>query len=94
MPRAIRKLRKWTAGLLDLPQDLAMDLPRITVIGGLSATIENHRGVIQFTPTLLRLAMDQGEVEVAGEGLVIRTIGPEEVLVEGRIKHVALQTKK
>ncbi len=93
MPRVSRKLRKWTAALLDLPQDVALDLPRVTMIGGLQVAVENHRGVIHFSPTLLRLAMEQGEMEVAGEELVIRTIGPEEVLVEGRIKSVALRPK-
>jgi sporulation protein YqfC len=93
MPRASRKIRKWTAALLDLPQDIVLDLPRVTLIGGNQVTIENHRGVIQFSPTLLRLAMEQGELEVAGEGLMIRTIGPEEVFVEGRIMRVELKPK-
>lgn len=93
MPRVSRKLRKWTAAMLDLPQDVALDLPRVTMIGGIQLTVENHRGVIHFSPQSLRLAMERGEMEVSGEQLVIRSIGAEEVFVEGRILGVTLHPK-
>jgi len=93
MMRVSRKLRKWTATILDLPQDVVLDLPRVTMIGGLQLTVENHRGVLHFSPASLRLGMDGGELEVTGEELVIRNIGAEEVFVEGRILGVQLIPK-
>jgi sporulation protein YqfC len=90
MPRVSRKLRKWTAAILDLPQDVALDLPRVTLIGGIQLTVENHRGVKHFSSQSLRLAMERGELEVSGENLVIRSIGAEEVFVEGHILGVML----
>lgn len=93
MTHVIRKLRKWTASILDLPQDVALDLPRITMLGGLQLTVENHRGVLHFSPQSLRLAMDRGEMEVTGEDLIIRNIGAEEVFVEGTILGVRMHPK-
>ncbi|KIL34611.1 sporulation protein YqfC [Cohnella kolymensis] len=93
MMRVSRKLRKWTATILDLPQDVVLDLPRVTMIGGLQLTVENHRGVVHFSPDSLRLAMDGGEMEVTGRDLVIRNIGAEEVFVEGQILGVQLHPK-
>ncbi|BBI34731.1 sporulation protein YqfC [Cohnella abietis] len=94
MMRVSRKLRKWTATILDLPQDVVLDLPRITMIGGLQLTVENHRGVLYFSPESLRLAMDNGEMEVTGQDLIIRNIGSEEVFVEGKILGVQLHPKQ
>jgi sporulation protein YqfC len=94
MMRVSRKLRKWTATILDLPQDVVLDLPRVTMIGGLQLTVENHRGVLHFSPQSLRLAMDNGEIEVTGQDLIIRNIGAEEVFVEGKIMGVQLHAKK
>jgi sporulation protein YqfC len=94
MPRVSRKLRKWTAAILDLPQDVVLDLPRITMIGGLQLTVENHRGVLHFSPDSLRLAMERGEMEITGRDLVIRNIGAEEVFVEGQILGVQLRPKE
>lgn len=93
MMRVSRKLRKWTATILDLPQDVVLDLPRVTMIGGIQLTVENHRGVLHFSPDSLRLAMDSGEIEVTGRDLVIRNIGAEEVFVEGQILGVQLNPK-
>jgi len=94
MPQVSRKLRKWTAAVLDLPQDVVQDLPRVTLIGGIQLTVENHRGVLHFSPDKLRLAMEQGELEVTGADLVIRTIGTEDVFVEGRIAGVTLHPRR
>lgn len=91
MGRINRKLRKMAADLLDLPQDVVFDLPRVTMIGDRQLYIENHRGVLHFSSDKLRLALSKGELEVIGDGLVIRTIWTEEVFVEGLIKHISVR---
>lgn len=90
MRRLGKKLRKWTADVLDLPQDVVFDLPRMTMIGDRQLYIENHRGVLHFSPELLRLALPSGELEVTGQQLVIRGIWTEEVFIEGIIKQVQI----
>ncbi|MBD3917957.1 sporulation protein YqfC [Paenibacillus sp. PR3] len=91
MRRMNRRLQKWTANLLELPQDVVYDLPRVTMIGDRQLYIENHRGVLHFSSDRLRLALSKGELEVTGEDLVIRTIWTEEVFVEGVIKHIEVR---
>ncbi len=90
MRRMGRRLRKWTADVLDLPQDVVFDLPRITMIGDRQLYIENHRGVLHFAPEKLRLALPTGVLEVLGEQLVIRGIWTEEVFIEGVITQVSI----
>lgn len=85
-----RKIRKMTAELLDMPQDVVYDLPRLTMIGDRQLYIENHRGVVRFSSEVLRLALSKGQLEVRGSGLVIRTIWSEEVFIEGMISGIEL----
>ncbi|WP_168119472.1 sporulation protein YqfC [Paenibacillus sp. HB172176] len=85
-----RKFRKMTADLLDLPQDVVYDLPRLTMIGDRQLYIENHRGVKHFSSDKLRLALSKGELEVTGSSLVIRTIWTEEVFIEGVIANIEI----
>lgn len=80
-----RQLRKLAARVLDLPADVTMEMPRITMIGQIHMYIENHRGVLQFTDKELRLLLTKGQLLIRGEKLVIRIILPEEVLIEGKI---------
>ncbi|WP_281888220.1 sporulation protein YqfC [Paenibacillus sp. YYML68] len=83
-----RKINQFTAKLLDLPQDVAMDLPRITMIGNMQLYIENHRGVLHFSSDSLKLALSKGKLEVSGSNLVIREIMPDEVMIEGMIRDI------
>ncbi|MED4602656.1 sporulation protein YqfC [Paenibacillus validus] len=82
------KINQFTAKLLDLPQDVAMDLPRITMIGNMQLYIENHRGVLHFSSDSLKLALAKGKLEVDGSDLVIRAILPDEVMIEGKIRDI------
>lgn len=85
MRRIRKKLDQWTARILDIPQDITMDLPRLTMIGNMQLYIENHRGVLHFSDDFLKMALSRGTLEVRGTGLSIRTIMMEEVMVEGTI---------
>lgn len=83
-----RRFNQWTAKLLDLPQDVVMDLPRMTMVGNVQLYIENHRGVLAFSGDELKLALSKGRLEVYGSNLVIRAILTEEVFIEGIIQDI------
>lgn len=88
MLRFSRKIRKLAGTLLDLPQDVIFDLPRITLIGNMQLYIENHRGVLHFSSELLRLRLSKGTLEIIGKNLVIRAILTEEVFIEGIVDEI------
>jgi len=83
-----QQLRNWMTKRMDLPQDVMMDLPRITMIGQIHIYIENHRGLLAFTDKELRLLLKQGQLLIKGKSFVIKTILPEEILLEGKIDQV------
>lgn len=88
MSRFSRKLQKFTQEMLDLPQDLLFDLPRLTLIGNKELHIENHRGVRHFSSERLVLSLTQGALEIKGTGLFIQAIQSSEVTIEGEIHHI------
>ncbi|MCY9658428.1 sporulation protein YqfC [Paenibacillus chondroitinus] len=88
MRRLSRKWNQFTAKILDLPQDVVQDLPRITMIGNVQLYVENHRGVLHFSSESLKLELTKGTLEVFGKNLVIRAILSEEVFIEGLIDDV------
>jgi sporulation protein YqfC len=88
MRRLTRKWNQFTAKMLDLPQDVVQDLPRITLIGNVQLYVENHKGVLHFSSESLMLELTKGKLEVVGKQLVIRAIFTEEVFIEGVIDAV------
>lgn len=88
MKKMKSRMKNWIAHHMQLPADVLMDLPRITMIGQLHIYIENHQGVLRFSSQELRLLLKQGQLLIKGDGFVLKTILPEELLLEGRIDEV------
>ncbi|AMX82853.1 sporulation protein YqfC [Geobacillus subterraneus] len=83
-----QQMKRWMAEKLELPADIMMDLPRITMVGQIHIYIENHRGLLTFSDKELRLLLRNGQLLVRGEQFIIKTILPEEILLEGKISQV------
>ena len=86
----MRKNTQWQrlAGVLEIPQDIVMDLPRITMLGNQQLLVENHKGIIEYTPSLVRIKLNQGELIVAGKNLMLGNLQIEQILVEGIVGEV------
>lgn len=85
-----KKKMEFLADYLELPKDLMLDLPRITLLGNLQLIIENHRGIIEYTKERIRISTSLGELLIDGEGLILRNIFPDEIAVDGKITSLKL----
>jgi sporulation protein YqfC len=81
-------ISKAVAELLEIPGDLVLDMPRLTVVGRNELYLENHKGIIEYSPTRLRINLSRGFLEVIGENLVIQALMPEEMKVWGDIDSI------
>lgn len=82
------KLNQAIAELLEIPRDLVMDVPRLTVIGREELYLENHKGIIEYDADRIRVNLARGFIEVHGNGLEIKAILPEELNISGHIKSI------
>jgi sporulation protein YqfC len=81
-------VKKGIADLLELPRDIVLDLPKITLVGNLQLYIENHKGIIEYSSGIVRINTKAGILAVTGAGLTIRTIVVEEIIIVGQIDRV------
>lgn len=94
--RGVRPLGRWRrflqsmAGSLEMPRDVVLDVPRVTLIGTFQVHVENHKGVLEYTPTRVRIATRGGAFVITGRRLRIGSIFKDEVVVEGRIACIEL----
>ncbi|CEP68230.1 Sporulation protein YqfC [Moorella glycerini] len=85
MDRA-RRLEKAITDYLELPADAVLDLPRLTLVGNSRLVVENHRGISEYQPDLVRLKLSTGELEIKGTGMLLREIKPDAIALEGTIQ--------
>jgi sporulation protein YqfC len=73
------------ADFLEIPRDLVLDLPKITVVGMTELYLENHRGIIEYTGERIRINLSRGFLEIEGQNLEIKALLPDEMKISGTI---------
>jgi sporulation protein YqfC len=74
--------------ILELPREVILDLPKITMVGLGNIVIENYKGIIEYENNRIRLNTNSGIIRIMGERLVIREITSEDIIIEGRISQL------
>ncbi len=88
----LRKIKQDIAEILELPLDVSLDLPKIVIVGELGVLIQNHRGLIQYSPGRIVVGVGQGQIAISGESLKISEVNKEDMIVRGIIKTVQMST--
>lgn len=86
MKKNIDNLKLNLSDALELPMDIALDIPKITIIGNMEINITNHRGIIEYNTNLIRINTKIGIVKLKGLDMVIKNILSEEITVGGTIE--------
>lgn len=76
------------AEILEIPKDLVLDLPKVTVIGRNELYLENHKGIIEYNLNRLRVSLSRGFLEIQGENLEIKALMPDEMSIYGEIRTI------
>lgn len=73
------------ADIIDLPKDIVSGLPKLIFTGSRELFIENYRGIVQYSDTVIQLNTSEGLVKVSGRALGIKSIAEEEITLYGNI---------
>lgn len=90
--RKVRGLMETAAKRFRLPEELLDGTARLTLSGGSSVRIENHKCLLSYSPEMLEVACGRQRIRVRGEGLQIRCMDRAELLLEGRIMAVEVES--
>jgi sporulation protein YqfC len=80
------KLRKQFAHLLDLPAEIILDMPIIKIIANNELTIENHKGILEYTPHVLRMKSMLGIIKITGSYIQIKELDQSDIVISGEIQ--------
>jgi len=88
-----RRLLEEFTGQLEMPPEVYLDLPRTVLVGDRSIQIENHKGILEYTPRKIRVRTEQGEMIIVGAHMKIVSIIQQELVIGGRIAGVQFAAK-
>ncbi|MCX7746709.1 MAG: sporulation protein YqfC [Clostridia bacterium] len=79
------KLKEKVTEILELPKEIVLNIPKLTMIGNQNLLIENYKGIIEYDDNRIRLNTSIGTIRICGERLVIKEITSEDIMVDGAI---------
>jgi sporulation protein YqfC len=84
-------LKEMISEALDLPKELIMDIPRITMIGSRQLFLENYKGIVEYEDNKIRIKIHDGIIKLEGRDMLIKEITSEDIMVSGTIHKIEFQ---
>lgn len=91
MQDKIEKTREILAQKLDLPKDVMLNMPKLTIIGNDEITIENHKGIILFERNIIKINTKIKPISIEGEDFEILYIGDATITISGKFKGITYE---
>lgn len=81
-------LRKNMTEALELPKEIILNLPLISLIGREEVTIENYKGILEYSGDVLRIGTAAGVLRLRGKTLCLKQLSAECIVVTGTVESV------
>ena len=88
--RKTGELLERASARLSLPGEALAGLPKVEITGRGRLTVENHRGLLEYTRERIEINGGRIMITVRGDSLSIRAMSAEALLIEGVVVSVEL----
>jgi len=82
------KVKEKLTQALALPKEITLDMPLIIATGRGELNIENYKNLLEFSETKIRVHTSSGLLVVEGNGLLLRQMTTENLIITGRISGI------
>ena len=86
--KRLEDMKSAVSEMFELPKDITLNLPKISMIGNNQMLVENHRGVIEYTPQRIRVNSSIGVIRVQGNEMKLKNIAADDIMITGGIKAI------
>ena len=73
---------------LELPKDLFLGMPLLSMEGNRTLCITNHRGIVRYSREKIVIATRNGSIEIAGRELLIPKFTKDIIEIRGYLEGV------
>ena len=84
MRRKVRKIDE----ILEIPEELSTNNPKLTIMGFERVLIENYRGILEYQDYFVRLNTYIGIININGFNLKLEEMTTDDLLVTGKIDSI------
>jgi len=81
-------IKEKVSKLLEIPDEVATDRPKITTMGRKEVYVENYKGIIEFTNEIVRINSNHGVITITGQNMRIKEITCDDIIIVGDIGNI------
>lgn len=74
--------------MVNLPKDVVFGVPVVVITGDMELSIENFKGIIEYTEHIIRIKIKGGEIKIMGSNLNISYYRNDDMRIVGDIKSI------
>jgi len=78
-------IKQKVAQISEMPEDVVLGVPLLTIWGNTEISIENYGGIIEYTDTLIRIRTKTGKIVINGKSLHVDYYTNDEMKIHGKI---------
>lgn len=79
--------------LLEIPQDVIKDVPKITILGDI-IFVENYKNIILYEKENIQITTSIGTLKIDGKNFKIREITTDDILISGTFFNLEIEKNK
>jgi len=81
----IMDIRRGMTEALDLPKEIMLDLPLISLTGREEITVENHKGILTYGEESIRVGTKVGTLCIRGQDLGLKQLTGDALVITGKL---------
>lgn len=82
--RAMSKVNR----LLEIPQEVSSNIPKLTIIGFQKMLIENYKAILEYQDFYIRISTHIGILNINGYELNLNEMTTDDLLITGKIESI------
>ncbi|NLK37856.1 MAG: sporulation protein YqfC [Epulopiscium sp.] len=86
-----RGLKRNVTDALELPKEVLLNLPLLSLTGREELIIENYKGIMEYGEEVIRVNTAAGVLRVEGKCLLLKQLTSECIVITGGIRGVQFQ---
>lgn len=86
--RKVNRINK----LLEMPEEISSNEPKITIMGFNQMLIENYKGILEYQEFFIRINTYTGIININGFNLLLNEMTTNDIMVTGKIDSVDFES--
>ena len=78
--------------ILDIPQEISTNIPKITILGFEKMLIENYKSILEYQEFYIRISTYIGILNINGYELKLDEMTTDDLLITGKIDGIDFET--